>query len=44
MSTSQNNDDIKTTPSDAEFDKVKLNTWENIKKFLFELFDIQTDM
>lgn len=43
MSTSQNNDDIKTTPGDAEFDKVKLNTWENIKKFLFELFDIQTD-
>lgn len=43
MSTSQNNDDIKATPGDAEFDKVKLNTWENIKKFLFELFDIQTD-
>lgn len=43
MSTSQNNDDIKTTPGDAEFDKVKLNTWESIKKFLFELFDIQTD-
>lgn len=43
MSTDQENNDIKITPNDEEFENVKLNTWENIKKFLVELFDIQTD-
>lgn len=43
MSTSQNNDDIKVALEEEEFDKVKLNTWASIKKFLFELFDIHTD-
>jgi len=43
MSTSQNNDDIKITPNDEEFDTVKLNTWQSIKKFLSELFDIRSE-
>ncbi len=43
MENSENNDEIKITPNDKEFENVKLNTWESIKKFLVELFDIQTD-
>ncbi|OAD91437.1 hypothetical protein A7A78_02770 [Aequorivita soesokkakensis] len=43
MENSENNDEIKITPNDKEFESVKLNTWESIKKFLVELFDIQTD-
>ncbi|WP_310992807.1 DUF389 domain-containing protein [Aequorivita marina] len=38
-----NNEKIKATPNDEEFENVKLNTWESIKKFLVELFDIRTD-
>ena len=38
-----NGDDIKITPNDKEFENVKLNTWQSIKKFLVELFDIQSD-
>ncbi len=37
------NDDIKITPNDEEFENVKLDTWESIKKFFRELFDIRTD-
>lgn len=40
---SDDNKDIKITPNDAEFEKVKLNTWQNIKQFLSELFDIRAD-
>ncbi|MBK5213085.1 MAG: DUF389 domain-containing protein [Flavobacteriaceae bacterium] len=43
MENSGINNDIKKTPNDEEFERVKLNTWESIKKFLIELFDIQTD-
>ncbi len=43
MANTENNKDIKITPNDEEFEKVKLTTWENIKKFFVELFDIQTD-
>lgn len=35
--------DIQITPNDEEFDAVRLNTWESIKKFFIELFDIQTE-
>ncbi|KJJ37757.1 DUF389 domain-containing protein [Aequorivita vladivostokensis] len=43
MSTTENNNDIKITPNDDEFENVKLNTWQSIKKFLTELFDIRSD-
>ncbi|SRX73516.1 DUF389 domain-containing protein [Aequorivita antarctica] len=43
MENTDNNSDIKATPNEAEFEKVKLNTWESIKKFLSELFDIRSD-
>lgn len=43
MSTSENNGDVNITPNDEEFESVKLNTWESIKKFLIELFDIRSD-
>ncbi|MEM0518126.1 MULTISPECIES: DUF389 domain-containing protein [Aequorivita] len=43
MGTSQNNQDVKVTPNDEEFEQVKLNTWQSIKKFLSELFDIRAD-
>ncbi len=43
MENTENNSDLKITPNEEEFDQVKLNTWESIKKFLFELFDIRTD-
>ena len=43
MSTSNQNSDIKITPNDEEFEKVKLTTWKSIKIFLSELFDIRTD-
>lgn len=38
-----NNDEVKVTPNDEEFESVKLNTWESIKRFLVELFDIRSD-
>ncbi len=43
MSTPENNNDIKITPNDDEFENVKLNTWQSIKKFLTELFDIRSE-
>ena len=43
MSTTENNNDIKITPNDDEFENVKLNTWQSIKKFLTELFDIRSE-
>lgn len=43
MEQSESKEDIKITPNDKEFESVKLNTWESIKKFLIELFDIQSD-
>lgn len=39
----EDKDNIKVTPNEEGFENVKLNTWESIKKFLFELFDIHTD-
>src|SRR5690554_7551992 len=42
MATSDKND-IEITPNEEEFNAVKLNTWQNIKKFLLELFDIRND-
>lgn len=39
----QNKDDIKITPNEDEFENVKLNTWQSLKKFLGELFDIRAD-
>lgn len=43
MGTSENNKDVKITPNDEEFENIKFNTWESIKKFLVELFDIRSD-
>jgi len=43
MSTTENNKDIKVTPNDEEFDQIRLSTWESIKKFLKELFDIHSE-
>lgn len=43
MENIENNDDIKIAPNDKEFENVKLTTWENIKRFFVELFDIQSD-
>ncbi|MCG2429559.1 DUF389 domain-containing protein [Aequorivita xiaoshiensis] len=43
MENSNNNNDIKVTPNDEEFEQVKLNTWQSIKQFLKELFDIRAD-
>jgi uncharacterized hydrophobic protein (TIGR00271 family) len=40
---STNNEDIKITPNDEGFDQVKLNTWQSIKQFISELFDIRAD-
>src|SRR5690606_36552273 len=35
--------DIEITPNGEELNDVKLNTWQNIKRFLLELFDIRKD-
>ncbi|AFL81210.1 putative membrane protein [Aequorivita sublithincola DSM 14238] len=43
MENTEHKDDIKITPNDKEFDQVKLNTWQSIKQFLSELFDIRAD-
>jgi uncharacterized hydrophobic protein (TIGR00271 family) len=43
MNTSGDNNNVKATPNDEEFENVRLNTWESIKQFLKELFDIRTD-
>jgi len=43
MSEQQNKDNVHVTPNDEEFEQVKLNTWESIKKFFKELFDIRSD-
>ncbi|WP_139853799.1 DUF389 domain-containing protein [Aequorivita sinensis] len=43
MENSNNNNEIKVTPNDEEFEQVKLNTWQSIKQFLKELFDIRAD-
>lgn len=44
MENSTNNDEVKATPNEAEeLDETKRNIWEEIKKFLWELFDIQSD-
>jgi uncharacterized hydrophobic protein (TIGR00271 family) len=43
MSTTENNKKVKATQKDEEFEQVKLNTWQSIKKFLSELFDIRAD-
>lgn len=42
MATSNEND-IEITPNEEQFETVKLNTWQSIKKFLLELFDIRND-
>ena len=43
MENTENKNDIKITPNEEEFNNIKLNTWESIKKFLSELFDIRSD-
>ncbi len=43
MNTPENDNDIKVSPTNEEFDTVKLDTWQSIKKFLKELFDIRSD-
>lgn len=43
MENPENKGELKTSSAEKEFDEVKLNTWQSIKKFLFELFDIHTD-
>ena len=43
MENSNNNNEVKVTPNDEEFEQVKLNTWQSIKQFLKELFDIRAD-
>ncbi|WP_313113037.1 DUF389 domain-containing protein [Aequorivita sediminis] len=43
MENTNNNNDIKVTPNDEEFEQVKLNTWQSLKQFLKELFDIRAD-
>lgn len=43
MNTTENNNNTKATPNDAEFESVKFNTWQSIKKFLAELFDIRSE-
>ena len=43
MENSNNNSEVKVTPNDEEFEQVKLNTWQSIKQFLKELFDIRAD-
>ncbi len=35
--------DVKATPNGEEFEHIKLNAWESIKKFFIELFNIQND-
>jgi len=39
----QENNEVKATPSEEEFEHTKLNAWESIKRFFVELFDIQSD-
>ena len=36
------NNEIKATAQEEEFDHIKLNAWESIKKFFIELFDIHS--
>ena len=43
MATSKSDKDIKITPNDDNFENTKLNTWQSIKQFLSELFDIRAD-
>ena len=43
MNNSNNKTDLEITPNDGEANVVKRNIWEEIKKFLWELFDIQSD-
>jgi len=44
MNTSEEHKNNDVTPnSEADFEHTKLNTWESIKKFFSELFDIHTD-
>ncbi|QNJ97998.1 DUF389 domain-containing protein [Constantimarinum furrinae] len=42
MSTEKDRD-INVTPNEEEFDNIKLNTWDSLKKFFRELFDIRKD-
>ncbi len=39
----EGNNDVKATPNGEEFEHIKLNAWESIKKFFIELFNIQND-
>lgn len=44
MGNQDDKDDVKATPSSEKgFEDVRLNTWESIKKFFSELFDIRSD-
>ncbi|UAB79883.1 DUF389 domain-containing protein [Marixanthomonas sp. SCSIO 43207] len=43
MSENQDTNNVHATPNDQEFEQVKLTTWESLKKFFKELFDIRSD-
>ncbi|HLS11443.1 MAG TPA: DUF389 domain-containing protein [Flavobacteriaceae bacterium] len=43
MENLKNNNKPEDSAAEKEFEAVKLNTWQNIKKFFIELFDIHTD-
>src|SRR5690606_9222280 len=43
MDTSESNKNTETIPNNEDFNQVRLNTWQSIKKFMVELFDLQTD-
>src|SRR5690625_2582841 len=43
MENLKNNNKPEDSTAEKEFEAVKLNTWQNIKKFFIELFDIHTD-
>lgn len=43
MENSINNEDVKSASAEAELGAEKRNIWGEIKKFLWELFDIQSD-
>lgn len=43
MDTNKKQGDNNVAPNDEAFESVKLNTWQSIKKFLVELFDIRSE-
>jgi len=43
MNEKDTNEKVHVTPNDEQFEQVKLTTWESLKKFFKELFDIRSD-